>query len=201
MTTHDDNELAAIAAELAALGEPIPEEMAAELAEAELVSEVLASARLGREAVSELPDTPAPEGLDALHMLRGAAGADELGEFGRRRGLQRVREQLHHVEAQPVGSAPVIALWQRRSVQAFVAAAALVAFVIGALFLTPPGVQPPSAHVAAASQRAGELERQALRELMAGTATATPGDHGLRELRQARYELVAARAEARARRL
>jgi hypothetical protein len=199
MTTHDDKELAAIAAELEALGEPLPEELAAELAEASLVSEVLVAASDGKDAVASLPDDAAPQALQTLHLLRGAAGADGLGEFAQRRGLQRVHEQLARAQAPGTGS--VIPLWRRRSVQVFLAAAAMVAFVVAALWLQPAPVPGPSPIVAQAEQRASDLERMALQQLMSGTAQATPGDHGLRELREARYDVVAARAQARARRL
>lgn len=200
MSTHDDNDLAAIEAELRALGEPLDEDLGEELREARLVSDVLAAAGGGADAVSRL-EGDAPEALDTLHMLRGAAGADELGEFAMRRGLQRVREQVQpkvETQEQPDN---VVPLWRRGPVRVLLAAAAVLLVAAATLFLLPVTPQGPSPNVVQAQQRVTQVEAQALKKLMAGAATAEPGDHGLRELRQARYDVIAARAKARARRL
>ena len=198
MSTHDNKEVAAIAAELEALGESVPDDIEAELAAARVAGEITSAARAGQAAVEALDAPDAPEALDALHLLRGAAGADTLGAFAHRRGLQRVREQLD--VAAPTAK-NVIPLWRRGPVQMVLAVAALLALVMGAVLLQPGSVQLPESRVVQAQRHAGEVERAALRQLMAGATPTVPGDHGLRALREARYDVVAARAEARARRL
>ncbi len=212
----DPEELRAIIAELESLGEEPPEDLLAELRQAEALSEVLDATRGGHKAVETLPLQHAavlgsqPQTLAGLHLLRGASQEAQLSH---QRADVLWREVQHQLPA-PSHSPKVVPLrsrWMWTSVAAM-AAAILLVFLVGILQKDAkfsPTTQPNKGAVAQieleqAEQNLRTIERESLRQLLSARNTpagAQQGDHFLRNLRQARHEAVRARFQARVRRL
>ncbi len=211
MTAPQDRieELRAILAELSALGEPPPEDMEAELRQAEALQATLTATIQGSHSLQAMP-LPSDDDLDALqdplramHRIRAAAGADTLRPLDQRRLLKGIQGTL----PTPDTSKPSASPWL------FFSAAAALFMVCAALLylLTGQGLTPeqPSTEFVAqvelehAEDSLRTTEIESLQALMQATGdkSSFAGDHQLRGLRQARQRAASARQHARSRRL
>jgi len=203
-------EMAEILAELDALDEAPAQ--TSEVEDAAIFGAALEAAQTGPEALEALRAlSPAEEErlrgpLEGLALL---SGASKRGDLPQERSAQLLA-------ALPVGgkSAKVIPFTQRAPFRAAIAAAAAVVLFFGVTLLLKGGgdmAEAPTtqsaltvqAELLRAEARLVEVERDSLKALVSSPAgpPSPVGDHFLRQLRQARFEVLRARRQASARRM
>lgn len=214
--TKSPDELRAILAELESLGEEPGPDLLEELRRAELLEQVLAAhqAPLPSEALPEgLVDAEeaahgAQAALSALHLLRAAAGADQLTDERRDAlwvGLEGSLAAARREEPARVLSFPAKGAERRAGGASWgwFAAAAAVLLAMGVAWMASQREGEAAWDLGAqqAEARLERAEREHLRVLLAGSSAEPPGDHALRQLRFARQDSARTRLQARARRL